>query len=120
MDTTLKAFLSVRWWRGGDLDRRCWWWQRNVYGCANARCLCGAWLGSWRLDGAANGASKGGGSKGTTRGVVIGCLAPASRWCSGDDSDRLAQQGDTTPRWQCGLPVARKHGGRRRDARGSA
>jgi hypothetical protein len=83
-----------------------------VHGRVSARCLRGAGLGSWRLDGATCGASKGGGSRGTARGVVTGCLAPASRRCSGDDSDRPAQQGNIAPQWQCGLPAARRRGGR--------
>jgi hypothetical protein len=73
-------------------------------------------LGSWMLDGAARSASKGGGS----RGVVIGCLALTSRWCSGNDSDWPAQQGDVTPRWQYGSLAARRQGGRRGDVTGSS
>jgi hypothetical protein len=65
-------------WTGGD-----WWWPRDAHGRASTWCLRGAGLWSWRLDGAARGASKEGGS----RGVVTGCLALASRWFSGDDSD---------------------------------
>jgi hypothetical protein len=55
-----------------------WWWPRGMHGCASAWCLCGAGLGSWRLDGAARGASKEGGSRGAARGIVTGCLASTS------------------------------------------
>jgi hypothetical protein len=82
-------------WTGGG-----WWWPRSVHGHASAWCLRGAGLGSWRLDGAAHVSSKEGGSRGTARGIVIGCLAPASCWFSGDDSDRSTQQDDATPRRQ--------------------
>jgi hypothetical protein len=37
-----------------------------VHGHASARCLGGAGLGSWRLDGATRGANKGGESRGAT------------------------------------------------------
>jgi hypothetical protein len=74
-----KAFLSIRRWRGGELDRGA--------GGGHAACMG---LGSWRLDGAARGAHKGGGGRGATQGVVAGCLAPASRLCSGNDTDRPA------------------------------
>jgi hypothetical protein len=47
-------------WTGGG-----WWWPRGAHGHASAWCLCGAGLGSWRLDGAVRGASKEGGSRGT-------------------------------------------------------
>jgi hypothetical protein len=97
--------LSVRRWRGGELDRGGWWWPRGAHGLASAWCLCGAKLGSWRLDGAARGASKEGGSRGAARGVVAGCLAPASPQFSGDDSDRPTQQDNAMPRRQCGLPA---------------
>jgi hypothetical protein len=70
-----------------------------VHGHANTQCLHSAGLGNWKLDGAARGAIKGGGSRGAARGVVVGCLAPTSRRCSGDDSDRSAQVGDAMPQW---------------------
>jgi hypothetical protein len=48
------------------------------------------WRGARQLEArrSARSVSKGGGSRGAARGVVVGCLAPASRWCSGDDSYR--------------------------------
>jgi hypothetical protein len=79
-----------------------------VHGHASTWCLHGAGLGSWRLDGATRGASKGGGSRGAAQGIVAGCLAPASRRCSSDDSDRPMQQDDMMPRPQCGLPVVHR------------
>jgi hypothetical protein len=93
---------EVSWTEGG------WWWPRGAHGRASAWCLRGAGLGSWRLDWAAHGASKEGGSRGAARGFVAGCLAPASQWFSGDDSDRPTQQNDATPRRQCSLPVVRR------------
>jgi hypothetical protein len=64
VEMTSKAFLSIRRWRGGELDRGGWWWPRGTHGHASARCLRGVGLGSWRLDGATRCASKGGGSRG--------------------------------------------------------
>jgi hypothetical protein len=91
-----------------------------MHGRASAWRLCGEGLWSWRLDEAARGASKEGISRGSTRGVVAGFLALASWWFSDDDSDRPTQQDDAMPRRQCGLPVVRRRGGRRRDATGSS
>jgi hypothetical protein len=98
VEATPKAFLSVHRRLGGELDwGGGWCWPHGAHGCASARCLHGAGLGSWRRDGAARGASKGGGSRGAARGVVTGCLAPTSRWYNGDDSNRSAQQDDVMP-----------------------
>jgi hypothetical protein len=105
---------EVRWTGGG------WWWPRGAHGRHSAWCLCGAGLGSWRLDGAARGASKEGGSRGAARGVVAGCLEPASRRFSSNDSDQPTQQDDAMPRRQCSLLAVRRRGSRRRDVTDSS
>jgi hypothetical protein len=91
--------------RGGDAEGVCpyaigsgelprgWRWTgpRGKRACASTPCLCGARLGSWKLDKAARGVSKEGGSRGAARGVVTGCLALASRRFSDDDSNQPTQ-----------------------------
>jgi hypothetical protein len=120
VEATSKTFLSVRRWRIGELDKGGWWWPCGTHGRASARCLRGAGLDNWKLDGAARGASKEGGSRGVARGVVAGCLAPTSRQCNDNDSDRPTQQGDATPRWQYSSPAACRRGSRRGDVTGSS
>jgi hypothetical protein len=110
-----ERILSLRWRRDSELDRegadsghatRMGVPAHGDY-ATRARELEVRW--------AARGVSKEGGSRGTARGLVAGCSAPASWRRSGLDSGLLVQQGDATPRRQCGLPTVHKRGGRRRD-----
>jgi hypothetical protein len=94
--------LSVRRWKGGEVDRgwlvvatwRAWASQRMV----PMRC----------------------GARELGRGVVAGCLEPASRRFSSNDSDQPTQQDDAMPRRQCSLLAVRRRGSRRRDVTDSS
>jgi hypothetical protein len=113
-----KAFLSVRQWRGGELDRGGWWWPRGAHERASAQCLHGAGLGSSRLDGPHAVLAREEEAEALREALSSGAW---HRHHGGAAAMTvIVRRGDATPQSQCDLPAARRRGGRQGDAMGSS